>query len=239
MAGRLLSDRDHETLRRTIEQVQRQHSNSRGSLARRGVRRHQGGYKPASAAGVGLYYRVATGIKGYANTAGAPRLTSAANTIAWYGATYVVGSETDVGIAYDSAEADPDTDGNFAVNKTGLYKVTYTGKYSINGSTEETIVFDISLYRKPSGSAIAAYEDALTNPTMAFGFPHLCDPAISTRSLRIGLTGYTFFTSGDRLAFRLQASKNGGAVFTNDVRNVDLYVYFERLQDANLSDTTF
>lgn len=112
----------------------------------------------------------------------------------WVGSQAYAGSESKVGIAYQSAETTPSTNGNYLISTTGLYRIVLSGysKMKLNGTrtwstttrntsavanapgtnhfhtyTENNYediakgpMLTIKLYRKPSGSAMAAYTDA-------------------------------------------------------------------------------
>jgi hypothetical protein len=235
MAGRLLSDRDHETLRRTVEQVQRSQTNLRSRLANYGVRRHQGGYKPASAAGVGLYYRISRGVKGHANTDESPRLTSPSNTTAWLGAKYVVGSESDVGISFDSSEADPDTNGNFPISTTGVYRVAMCGQFRVFRGASAIEAVELSLYQKPSGGAIAKHEND-GGDAQILEFEQSVDVANGSINHSFHIQNYGFFTAGDRLALAITMSFTSAS---NSLRDILFYMTVERLQDTAQTYTAF
>jgi hypothetical protein len=232
MAGRLLSDRDHETLRRTVEQVQRSQTNLRNRL---GVRRHQGGYKPPGTAGVGLYYRISRGVKGHANTDESPRLTSPSNTTAWLGAKYVVGSESDVGIAFDSSEADPDTNGNFPISKTGVYRVAMCGQFRVFRGAAAIEAVEIGFYQKPSGGSIAKHEND-GGDAQILEFEHSVDVTNYTVNHSFHIENYGFFTAGDRLALAISM---GFTSASNELRDILFYLTVEHLQDTAQTYTAF
>jgi hypothetical protein len=241
MAGRLLSDRDHETLRRTIEQVQRQHSNSRGSLARRGVRRHQGGYKPAVAAGVSCYYYLKSKT-GFAGSGSSANLT-AGNLNGFCGASYVVGNQTEVGISYNDSEATPATNGNFNVTKTGTYGVRFWGGVNLGITGAAIPTWQIKLYHKPSGDPIGEYTDSLGGFPMRHYSSHWFNAAPSGGStsftIPVNFFGFAFLTSGDTVGIRMQLTDDTNVVVSPFASPVGLLATFSYLSDTEMTDTAF
>jgi hypothetical protein len=239
MAGRLLSDRDHETLRRTIEQVQRQHSNSRGSLARRGVRRHQGGYKPAVAAGVSCYYYL-TEKKSFAGSGSSATLATG-NLTGWCGATYVIGNQTEVGVSYDDSEADPDTNGNWSITKTGTYGVRFWGGVNLGITGAAIPTWQIKLYRKPSASAIGEFADSLGGFPMRYYSSHWFNAAPSGGStsftVPVNHYGFAYLTSGDKVTVRMQLTDATNATVAPFASPVGLRLTFSYLSDTEMTDT--
>jgi hypothetical protein len=234
MAGRLLSDRDHETLRRTVEQVQRSQTNLRSRLSSHGVRRHQGGYKPPGTAGVGLYYRISRGVKGHANTDESPRLTTT-NRSCWLGAKYVVGSETDAGISFDASEADPDTNGNFPISKTGVFRVAMCGQFRVFRGAAAIEAVEIGFYQKPSGGSIAKHENDGSDAQI-LEFEQSVDVTNGTINHSFHIENYGFFTAGDRLALEISM---GFTSVSNELRDILFYLTVEHLQDTAQTYTAF
>jgi hypothetical protein len=241
MAGRLLSDRDHETLRRTVEQVQRSQTNLRSRLSSYGVRRHQGGYKPASAAGVSCYYYL-TSKTGFFGSGSSASLRTG-NLNGFCGATFVVGNQTEVGVAYNDSEATPATNGNFNVTKTGTYGVRFWGGVNLSIAGAAIPTWQIKLYHKPSGDPIGEYADSLGGFPMRHYSSHWfnASPTGGSTSFTIPVNffGFAFLASGDTVGIRMQLTDDTNVIITPFASPVGLRATFSYLQDTEMTDTAF
>lgn len=113
----------------------------------------------------------------------------------WVGSGYRAGSESDVGIQYDSSESTPGTNGNWLVTKAGQFRIVFSGW----------------CYQTNQGASF-------TYPT---GTPHVTTsgpstPPLDTHTHTVGLYRYDYVADGARLQIDLYRKPSGGAIDTYD-----------------------
>lgn len=80
-------------------------------------------------------YYLNRGIEGWSGSVGNPTLLTGYIS-GWVGSQARAGNEADVGIAYQSAEAAPSTNGNYLISTTGAYRIVLSGyaKFGVTGT---------------------------------------------------------------------------------------------------------
>lgn len=158
-----------------------------------------------------LYYSLTIGIYGFSTTGISAKLNTTYR-VGWPGTQAVVGDETAVGIQYQPYESRPDTNGNFKVTKTGLYRLTLSGHAVFTPkSTSQYPTFAIEVYNKlASGGSNTNYKDPLNGLPATYVLTAYLDDLAATPSpisgniaLPISHTYLCNLTINDVISFRL------------------------------------
>lgn len=180
-----------------------------------------------------LYYCLAKPVKGFV-TVSSLHVIKPANPIAWPGATFLVGDESAVGVSFDNAETSPDTNGNFNIDKAGLYRVEVTGQvrmsYGTTWNAGEYLIVVLQTYLKPSGGSIATLTDsagqtigAFAIRSIAWNTPAGISPANPNNVVEVSFLFERHFDQNDRLAFALDGASFGGITGTDPWISIEGY----------------
>jgi hypothetical protein len=102
-----------------------------------------------------LEYLLDKSVVGFVATGVNQLVLNAANLTGWIGSTYRAGSESDVGIEYQSSEAAPQTNGNFKATKDGLFRLTLQGYYSLNATATPLVQNQSNVTTGPASAGTA------------------------------------------------------------------------------------
>lgn len=112
------------------------------------------GVEPAPARNY-VEYLLDKSVVGFAATGVNLLILNAANLTGWIGSTYRAGSESDVGIEYQSSETAPQTNGNFKATKDGLFRVALQGYYSLNATATPLVQNQSNVTTGPASAGTA------------------------------------------------------------------------------------
>jgi hypothetical protein len=179
---------------------------------------------------------------GFAGSGSSANLT-AGNLSGFCGASHVIGTESDVGVAYDDAEATPATNGNWDVTKTGTYGIRFWGGVNLSIAGAAIPTWQIKLYHKPSAGSIGEYDDSLGGFPMRHYSSHWFNAAPSGGStsftIPVNFFGFAFLESGDTVGIRMQLVDETNVVLSPFASPLGLRATFTYLSTTEMTDTAF
>lgn len=100
-------------------------------------------------------YTVDTRLVGFDSGAGSSLKLNAANLTGWSGSFYRAGSESDVGIEYQTSETAPDANGLYKATRDGLFRLTLQGYWKFRGLAYPSTVNQDSVTTGPASAGTA------------------------------------------------------------------------------------